>query len=156
MTNVKNFFGDLWNTISAPIQNIIDGIASIWAWARDAVLQLNELFKANTNGAYTLQDANGNTAFTYNPNKGGFFASGGFPDAGQLFVARESGPELVGSFGGNANAVANNDQIISGIRQGVYEAVSSAMSNGSQSIKVYLDSREIKSGQQRLSRAMGV
>ena len=86
------------------------------------------------------------------------FASGGFPDEGQLFISREAGPEMVGTIGGRT-AVANNDQIVEGIRQGVYEAVSAAMSsNGTNepTVKVYLDSREIRVGQQRLNRAMGV
>ena len=86
----------------------------------------------------------------------GKFASGGFPMTGQLFLAREAGPELVGTMNGQT-AVANNDQIISGIRQGVYEAVSAAMNGqgGETVVRVYLDSREIKTGQQRLARAMG-
>ena len=86
-----------------------------------------------------------------------FFASGGFPEDGQLFISRESGPELVGTMGGRS-AVANNDQIVEGIRQGVFEAVSAAMNNGERdvSVKVYLDSREIKAGQERLNRAWGV
>lgn len=50
------------------------------------------------------------------------FASGGFPDAGQLFVAREAGAEMVGSLGGHT-AVANNDQIVEGIREGVEAAM---------------------------------
>lgn len=85
------------------------------------------------------------------------FATGGFPEEGELFIARESGAELVGSMGGRA-AVANNDQIVEGIRQGVYDAVIAANNNGSGdvSVKVYLDSREIKAGQQRLNRAWGV
>lgn len=90
--------------------------------------------------------------------KGGKFAEGGFPTEGQLFIAQEAGPELVGTIGGRT-AVANNDQIIEGIRQGVFEAVSAAMANNGTSepvVKVYLDSREIRAGQQRLNRAMGV
>lgn len=85
------------------------------------------------------------------------YASGGFPEEGELFIARESGAELVGSMGGRA-AVANNDQIVEGIRQGVYDAVVAANGNGSGdvSVRVYLDSREIKAGQQRLNRAWGV
>ena len=85
------------------------------------------------------------------------FASGGFPEEGELFIARESGAELVGSMGGRT-AVANNDQIVEGIRQGVYEAVTAANngSNGDVQVHVYLDSREIKVGQQRLNRAWGV
>ena len=50
------------------------------------------------------------------------FASGGFPDAGQLFIAREAGAEMVGSLGGHT-AVANNDQIVEGIREGVESAM---------------------------------
>lgn len=47
------------------------------------------------------------------------YASGGMVASGQLFVARENGlPEMVGSFG-NQTGVANNDQIIEGITQGV-------------------------------------
>ncbi len=47
-----------------------------------------------------------------------YFAEGGFPRMGELFVANESGPELVGRFG-SRTAVANRDQITSGIAQGV-------------------------------------
>lgn len=54
-------------------------------------------------------------------NKFGF-ADGGFPNDGQLFLARESGPEFVGSMGGHT-AVANNDQIVEGIREGVESAM---------------------------------
>jgi prefoldin subunit 5 len=50
------------------------------------------------------------------------FASGGFPDAGQLFIAREAGAEMVGSLGGHTS-VANNDQIVEGIREGVEAAM---------------------------------
>ena len=49
-------------------------------------------------------------------------ASGGFVSSGELFLARENGiPELVGSLGGRT-AVANNDQIVAGISQGVENA----------------------------------
>lgn len=54
-------------------------------------------------------------------NKRIAFASGGFPDQGQLFVAREAGPELVGTIGGRT-AVANNGQIQAGIAVGVAAA----------------------------------
>ena len=49
------------------------------------------------------------------------FASGGFPDMGQMFIAREDGPELVGSIG-RKTAVVNNAQIIEGISAGVEDA----------------------------------
>lgn len=53
------------------------------------------------------------------------YASGGFPQTGEFFMARESGPELVGRMG-SRNAVANNDQIVEGIKSGVYQAVTNA------------------------------
>lgn len=51
----------------------------------------------------------------------GMKAEGGFVESGQLFIAREAGPELIGSIGGNT-AVANNDQIVAGIQSGVAQA----------------------------------
>ena len=57
------------------------------------------------------------------------YAQGGFPDMGEMFIARESGPELVGSIG-RKTAVANNDQIVSGIEDGVYRAMVAANASG--------------------------
>lgn len=48
-------------------------------------------------------------------------ANGGYVDQGQLFIAREAGAEMVGSIG-RRTAVANNDQIVEGITNGVREA----------------------------------
>lgn len=53
------------------------------------------------------------------------FADGGFVDEGQLFIAREAGAEMVGRIG-RKTAVANNDQIVESVSQGVYEAVQRA------------------------------
>jgi hypothetical protein len=54
------------------------------------------------------------------------YAQGGFPTTGEMFIARESGPEMVGKIG-NRTTVANNEQIVEGISSGVYNAVLSAM-----------------------------
>ena len=54
-------------------------------------------------------------------------ATGGYVDSGQLFIARENGlPEMVGSIGGQT-AVANNEQIIQGIQNGVASAITNAV-----------------------------
>lgn len=63
----------------------------------------------------------------------GGYAAGGFPETGEMFMARENGiPEMVGRIGRNA-AVANNDQITEAIAAAVapavYNAVVSAMSS---------------------------
>lgn len=83
------------------------------------------------------------------------YGSGGFPEDG-LFFANHN--ELVGQFSNGRTAVANNEQIVDGISDGVYNAVLAAMGNNSDrpvSVRVYLDSREIKTGQQRLARVIG-
>lgn len=50
-----------------------------------------------------------------------FAATGGIMTTGQMFIAREAGPEYVGTMGGKT-AVANNDQIVSGVASGVASA----------------------------------
>lgn len=57
------------------------------------------------------------------------YASGGYPTTGEMFIANEAGPELVGRIG-NKTAVANNDQITAGIASAVYEAMMAAQSEG--------------------------
>ena len=58
------------------------------------------------------------------------YAMGGFPADGEMFIAREAGPEMVGTIG-NRTAVANNDQIVESVSRGVYQAVASAMGQSS-------------------------
>ncbi len=50
------------------------------------------------------------------------YAEGGYPQRGELFIANEAGAELVGNIGGRT-AVANNDMIVSAIRQAAYEGI---------------------------------
>lgn len=66
--------------------------------------------------------------FTY---KTGKFAEGGYPETGQMFVAREAGPELVGTIGGQT-AVVNNSDIVASVSQGVAQAVASVLGGGQQ------------------------
>ena len=67
------------------------------------------------------------------PAKGGIFkngswhniaryANGGLPNMRQMFVAREAGPELVGTIGGHT-AVMNNNQIVASVSDGVFNAL---------------------------------
>ena len=55
------------------------------------------------------------------------YAEGGLPSAGQMFIARENGPEMVGKIGSNT-AVVNNSQIVASVASGVYSAVARALS----------------------------
>lgn len=103
-------------------------------------------------GGYTMQQAQ-----RFNIE---MFANGGFPRSGELFVAREAGPELVGSIGGKT-AVGGNDQIERAIFNAVLTAMSQAMANGSSqpielNQKIELDGDVIYNNQQRVSARRGI
>lgn len=93
--------------------------------------------KTTINNHYTTNNYNYNNALGQarvnaykfaqdNYKRLGRFASGGFPDTGELYFARENGQELVGRIG-NQNAVMNNEQIVSAVSSGVADAVASVM-----------------------------
>ena len=71
-----------------------------------------------------------------------YLAQGGVVDAGQLFVAREAGAELVGNVG-RKTAVMNNDQIVDSVSRGVYQAVVAAMgsSRGDQVVEAKVNDK---------------
>lgn len=88
------------------------------------------------------------------------FANGGFPRSGELFIAREAGPELVGSIGGKT-AVGGNDQIERAIFNAVLTAMLQAMANGSSqpielNQKIELDGDVIYNNQQKVSARRGI
>ena len=70
------------------------------------------------------------------------YADGGFPENGQLFLANENGPELVGNIG-NRTAVANNDQIVESLIAGVYQGTSRAFqeNQSNNNVTPYIDVR---------------
>ena len=150
----KYFTLDYWQQkidgISPDFGHIFSGLIG-WCQAAHAWIQdvIDGLFAIGT-----TKPSNWKTNLT---TEDFAFASGGFPSEGQLFMAREAGPELVGTVGGRT-AVANNDQIVEGIRQGVYDAVLAANANngGGGEFRLYLDSKQIKYGLERVDRAWGV
>ncbi len=86
-------------------------------------------------------------------------AQGGFPEMGQMFIAREAGAELVGNIGGRT-AVMNNDQIVESVSTGVYQAVLAALGGntdegGETNIVINLDGEKIYENQQRIARGRG-
>lgn len=99
----------------------------------------------------------GNKSFS-TPSFGiSWYANGGFPGMGEMFVARENGPELVGKMG-SRSAVANNSQIVDGIEAGVFKAVMDAFSASgffgqSDDKTVYLE-YTVKCGEETLYRTL--
>lgn len=69
------------------------------------------------------------------------YASGGYPTTGEMFLARESGPELVGRIG-NRTAVANNEQITTAMKNAIIEGMleaAPAFGSGDKEIHIHLE-----------------
>jgi hypothetical protein len=81
-----------------------------------------------------------------------FYATGGFPDKGQMFVANEKGAELVGNMNGRTT-VANQGEIAQGFADSItktlapvmYSAFKQAATETAQTSggDVYLDGKKI-------------
>lgn len=90
------------------------------------------------------------------------FASGGIANSGQLFIANEAGPELIGRYGSRAG-VMNNDQIVSAVSEGVATAVANVMaayegsdeSNQQIELTVNLDGRTVSKSVHKAERRGG-
>ena len=176
-TNIKNvfsgwgsFFSGLWTTISTTFTSlgttignavggaIKTGINGILQWVENtvngAIDLINRAIKlVNDNFGWAGVNISQLKRVTI-PK----MATGGYVDEGQLFIAREAGAEMVGSMNNRA-AVANNDQIVEGIYQGVYSAVRAALSQteGGQSnnVNVYLDGKQITAAVEKRQRERG-
>ena len=108
------------NPITNFVKNMANGIVNIINKIIDAI---NEMFHIQF-GGLTIKGVEIIPSFDkrlINIPKIPLLAEGGFPDQGQMFIAREAGAEMVGSIG-RRTAVANNDQIVAGIASGVAEA----------------------------------
>ena len=102
--------------------------------------------KANLGTTLSVKEGGlfGSTVKTYYLNA---YAEGGFPTTGDLFIANEGGPELIGRMG-NQTAVANNDQIKEGIREAAYMAMTQALSENNEGHKteVYIGNEKVYEG----------
>ena len=127
---IGEFFSSLWLGIRQGVANamngVIGGIESAINWVigginklisgfNDVVQWGADLIGADWGGVTLLNEVHFSRVTV--PE----YAEGGFPEQGQMFIAREAGAEMVGSIG-RRTAVANNDQIVSGIAGGVAEA----------------------------------
>lgn len=160
----KNVFSEAWEKVQGVFSeggkifnNIKEGIASVFTTAVNNII--NGL---NTVIGGTFEGLNNSLTFIHNVEILGVkpfewvntvdvpqipligsYASGGFPETGEYFLARESGPEMVGRIG-SQNAVVNNDQIVTAISQAVYNAIISAGSvRSGESQKVGIEAEDV-------------
>lgn len=133
------------------ISGLLDWVVNAIAWLDGLINRLSIVKRADARAAQN--EATGNL---YATDPSMLRAGGGFVGEGEMFIAREAGPELVGTIGGRT-AVANNDQIVAAVSAGVAAAVSSVLGDtNDRPIRVYLDGVEIRNSQRRINRAWGV
>lgn len=163
VTNLKTWFDNFKNTFD-PLRNWWDTKVALWfTWdrwrqlAQDAWNGLASVFNGGVfhinlpHFYWTTQPAYGwvgdilkalNLPSSLPKLNISWYAQGGLPDVGELFMAREAGPELVGSIGGQ-NAVMNNQQIVQAVSQGVAQAVSQVMGSGGNKYQLFIDGQQI-------------
>jgi hypothetical protein len=119
--------GSIGYTITVGVKLAKSGWTSVQSWIGDLTAKLKIKLPTVKVEWYTSPYAGASTSIKYPKFKVEYYAAGGFPGQdGQLFVANEAGPELVGTIG-SRNAVVNNDQIVESVSRGVYQAVARAM-----------------------------
>lgn len=146
-TGVKKFFSNVWEWIKTPFvnaakwfsatfNNVKDAICRVWQSIEDFIVGVWQTIKGFFGGIASTNDAEIQRQVREGLKKQGKtytdaqwkrawatqqFASGGLVNEGQMFIAREAGPELVGTIG-NRTAVMNNDQIVESVSRGVADA----------------------------------
>lgn len=119
-----------WQNFKDRVKNLFTGHGlwrdDTWEFIQEATLNI-KITKVKSNAAgvtkvISTKDLIENPTIQLSSGPLLLEANGGFPGVGQLFVAREAGPEMVGTIGGRT-AVANNDQIVEAVARGVASAV---------------------------------
>lgn len=112
---LKEGIGDIWSKVKEKFENFTTKIKNFFSG------------KSLLNIKVTSEDRDF-MGTTIKVPKLSYYATGGHPQSGEMFVARENGiPEMVGRMG-NRTTVANNDQIVEGVSSGVAAAVYRVMS----------------------------
>lgn len=110
--------------IKTKFKEMIDGIKKDWSGFKlvNKVAQLTLDINGSLGSTSATKIGAGLGSKVADLFKTIFKADGGFVDEGQMFIAREAGPEMVGTINGKT-AVANNDQIVQAISVGVAKAM---------------------------------
>ena len=185
--NVKKWWGEKVGSVTDFTTNVRNNASTWWSnvkswWSKDSSAGVDVKVNAKKGWSGTVMSALGissNYSLGFKLPKigvnwgtktiagfeikfpSGFYtyAKGGFPDVGEMFIAREAGPELVGNIG-SKSAVVNNEQIVDSVSTGVYQAVLAALGSGngdgdSTQIVINLDGEKIYENQQKIARNRG-
>lgn len=142
-TTVTNWWTEIENTFSAAnwerhltgieegfetaFNNAVTSMRAIWnnfaSWINNALTFDFEGFNRSFEVFGTTYEV-GIPSFTVDLGRLPMYKAGGFPEDGLFFANHD---ELIGEFPNGKTAVANNGQIVEGIKEGVYDAVTSAI-----------------------------
>lgn len=139
------------NSIGNTAQNVFSTVSNVASKVGNAVSNAYDTVSTAVGNAVS----NVTVQLDYKKANVKSYATGGFPDGENGLFFANSG-ELVGKFTNGKTAVANNEQIVAGISQGVYNAVVRAYDNSKeeqlleqlisavkQGSKISIDGREI-------------
>lgn len=118
LSSIGGIVGSMTNTISGAVSGIKSKLSDIVSSASNSANSVNtKMGQIMTDIAASTEKASRNLSNIQVKQ----YATGGTVPSGQMFIARERGPELVGRIG-SQTGVANNEQIVQGIASGVSEA----------------------------------
>ena len=155
-TETKSWWGEKYLSLKTKVGGISDAWKNVKTWwkehARLPKIKLNVEFLTSAKNAIVnfindvfIKSMNkinfkfpefkvfnqkvGGWKFGFNIPKIQGFETGGFPKTADLFYANENGkPEMIGRMG-NRTAVANNDQIVSAVSDGVFNALAPVLTS---------------------------
>lgn len=170
-TAIGNFFSNLWTSIKVGVVGAMNSVIGVIESAVNGIIGLLNGFMSGINwmvqSAGELLGKDWNDFALISEVKFGripAYQTGGFPEDG-LFMANHN--ELVGQFSNGRTAVANNEQIVSGIKEGVREAVSEILApylsdiarntreTADKDFSVNIGDRDIARANQRGQRSLG-
>lgn len=132
--STMNWLKDAWSKISSKTaqftatlktSNAVQSFINGWQSLKDKALELKVGIVDKVKSAWNAAARAWNNSPILSPlGTLPYLANGGRVDSGQVFVARESGPEIVGKFGNQAG-VMNNQQIVDSVSRGVAQAIAS-------------------------------
>ena len=130
-TNIRHSSDTIWETTTT----LVNGVIKRFNALADAVSQFK--FSVPTISPGSVFEIIANKIGEINNAVMGYYgyATGGYPVSGDLFYANENGiPEMVGSIG-HRTAVANNDQIVEAVADGVASVLETYMPTLIQTIR---------------------
>lgn len=134
------------------IEQFLDGmvgiIPKVWKFLSNVGKGIKETFTTWQAESKRASEMNYTPSFTPSTKlngqaNAGFYASGGTVPTGQLFVANEAGPELIGTVGGQTT-VTSQDQFTAGMAD-IMDVTNTVILQAAQSLMQTIQSKDFKS-----------